>query len=194
MTSSRITHEAIADVPLLMHVLHDQLGYDTLLDQVSPPHGNWRGLSPGQTMVTWLAHLLSEHNHFMSHVQDWVAHLPQLWAGLWGQPVRPLDVSDDRLAEVVRRLSLPEVWEPLEQQVTQRMVRVYALPTERVRLDTTTAKVYGGSAASVLFQRGHSKDHRPDLRQLKVMLAALDPLGVLVGADVVSGNTADDGL
>ncbi len=36
--------------------------------------------------------------------------------------------------------------------------------------------------------------HRPDLRQLKVMLAALNPLGVLVWADVVAGNTADNGL
>ncbi len=194
MTIPHIVHEAIADVPLLMYVLHDLLGYDELLDQVNPPHGNWEGLSPGKTMVTWLVHILSEHNHFMSHVQDWVAQLPHLWAGLWEQAVRPLDVSDDRLAEIARWLSLPEVWEPLEQQITQRLVRVYELPTERVRLDTTTAKVYGGSDLSVLFQRGHSKDHRPDLRQLKVMLAALDPLGVLVGADVVSGNTADDGL
>lgn len=194
MTTPRITQEAIADVPLLMYVLHEKLGYDEILDQVSPPHQNWQGLSPGKTMVTWLAHILSEHNHYMSHVQDWVAQLPHLWAGLWGQAVRPLDVSDDRLAEVVRRLSLPEVWEPLEQQISQRMVRVYELPSERVRLDTTTAKVYGGNDLSVLFQRGHSKDHRPDLRQLKVMLAALDPLGVLVGADVAPGNSADDGL
>jgi len=65
---------------------------------------------------------------------------------------------------------------------------------ERVRLDTTTAKVYGGSDLSVLFQRGHSKDHRPDLRQLKGMLAALDWLGALVGADVGTGNSADEGL
>lgn len=194
MTTTQITHEAIADVPLLMYVLHERLGYDEILDQVSPPHGNWQGLSLGKTMVTWLVHLLSEHDHYMSHVQDWVAQLPHLWAGLWRQAVRPLDVSDDRLAEVVRQLSLSEVWEPLEQHITQRMVRVYELPSERIRLDTTTAKVYGGSDLSVLFQRGHSKDHRPDLRQLKVMLAALDPLGVLVGADVVAGNTADDGL
>jgi len=194
MTTPQITQEAIADVPLLMYVLHERLGYDEILDQISPPHGNWQGLSPGKTMVIWLAHLLSEHNHMMSPVQDWVGQLPELWSGLWGEAVRPLDVSDDRLAEIVRRLSLPEVWEPLEQQVTQRMVRVYQLPSERVRLDTTTAKVYGGDELSVLFQRGHSKDHRPDLRQLKVMLAALDPLGVLVAADVISGNSADDGL
>jgi transposase len=194
MATPEITHETLADVPLLMYILHETLEYDKLLDQISPAHGNWQGLSLGQTMVTWLAHILSEQNHLMSHVQDWVAQSPQLWAGLWKQAVRPLEVSDDRLAEVVRRLSLAEVWEPLEQQITQRLVRVYELPTERVRLDTTTAKVYGGNDVSVLFQRGHSKDHRPDLRQLKVMLAALDPLGVLVGADVVPGNRADDGL
>ena len=194
MPAPQITHESIADIPLLKHILHEVLEYDQLLDQIDPPHGNWQGLSLGKTLVTWLTHILSEGNHYMSHVQDWVGQAPHLWTGLWGQAVRPLDVSDDRLAEVARRLSLAEVWEPLEQKITQRMVRVYALPTEQVRLDTTTAKVYGGNDLSVLFQRGHSKDHRPDLRQLKVMLAALDPLGVLVGADVVPGNTADDGL
>ena len=194
MPTTQITHETMADIPLLMHILHEQLEYDKILDQIDPPHGNWQGLSLGKTMVTWLTHILSTGSHYMSHVQDWVAQAPHLWTGLWREPVRSLDVSDDRLAEVARRLSLAEVWEPLEQETTHRMVRVYALPTEQVRLDTTTAKVYGGSDLSVLFQRGHSKDHRPDLRQLKVMLAALDPLGVLVGADVVPGNTADDGL
>jgi len=105
------------------------------------------------------------------------------------------DFTDDRLAEVARVVSLNEVWHLLEQAVTRQMVRVYALTPQRVRLDTTTASVYGGDdVVSVLFRRGHSKDHRPDLRQLKVMLAALDPLGVLVGVDVVSGDRADDGL
>src|SRR3972149_10529052 len=110
MTTTHITHEAIADVPLLMYVLHEILGYDEILDQVSPPHGNWEGLSPGKTMVTWLAHILSEHNHFMSHAQDWVAQSPHLWTGLWGQSVRPLDVSDDRLGGGVGRVGLLGGW------------------------------------------------------------------------------------
>lgn len=45
-----------------------------------------------------------------------------------------------------------------------------------------------------LFQFGYSKDHRPDLPQVKVVLSALDPLGVPVATDVVSGNRADDPL
>jgi transposase len=38
----------------------------------------------------------------------------------------------------------------------------------------------------------HSKDHRPDLPQLKVMLATLDPLGLPVATDVLAGQSADD--
>lgn len=64
-----------------------------------------------------------------------------------------------------------------------------------MRLDTTSVSVYADrDQVAVLFQHGHSKDHRPDLRQFKVMLAALDPLGVVVAADVVAGHRADDGL
>ncbi len=193
-TLSPLTHEPINDIPLLLHLLHDVLKLDIIVDKVCPRHGNWQGLSLGQVAVTWLAHILSEHHHFMSHVEDWAERVPTLLNGWWGQPVRRTDFSDDRLAEVTRVLSLEEVWQAVEAQVTAQMIRVYDLRVARVRLDGTTASVYGGNALSVLFRHGHSKDHRPDLRQLKVMLAALDPLGVVVGADVVPGNVADDGL
>lgn len=190
----QITHERVDDIPLLMHVMTDRLELHTLLDQIRPRHGNWQGLSLGQVMVTWLTHILSECTHTMSPVREWANRLPHTLACLLGQELRDTDLSDDRLAEVLRILSLDAVWHPLEQAVTQRLIRVYQLPTDRVRLDGTTVSIHSGNEASVLFQRGHSKDHRPDLPQLKAMLAALDPLGVLVGVDVVAGQRADDGL
>ena len=45
-----------------------------------------------------------------------------------------------------------------------------------------------------LFQYGHSKDHRPDLPQLKVMLATLDAMGMPLVTSVVDGSRADDPL
>ena len=39
---------------------------------------------------------------------------------------------------------------------------------------------------------GHSKDHRPDLRQFKVVLGTLDPVGVPLATAGVSGEQADD--
>jgi len=43
-------------------------------------------------------------------------------------------------------------------------------------------------------QLGHSKDHRPDLPQLKLMAAAAEPTGLLVASDVHPGDAADDPL
>jgi len=45
-----------------------------------------------------------------------------------------------------------------------------------------------------IFQFGHSKDHRPDLPQVKVMMSTLDPLGLPLATAVVPGHHADDPL
>lgn len=45
-----------------------------------------------------------------------------------------------------------------------------------------------------LFKFGHSKDHRPDLAQVKIMLATLDPLGMPIATEILPGNKADDPL
>jgi transposase len=57
-----------------------------------------------------------------------------------------------------------------------------------------SAKTYAGVSEGGLFQFGHSKDHRPDLQQVKISLASLDPLGLPVSTTVVAGNSADDPL
>ena len=63
-----------------------------------------------------------------------------------------------------------------------------------MRLDSTTASSYGAVNEDGLLQLGHSKDHQPDLGQLKVMLATLDPLGMPLATEVLSGERADDPL
>ena len=73
-------------------------------------------------------------------------------------------------------------------------MRVYALEAATVRIDTTSTSGYWSVTAGGLFQFGHSKDHRPDLPQLKVALSTLDPLGLPVATDVLEGNRADDPL
>jgi transposase len=78
--------------------------------------------------------------------------------------------------------------------LTERTLRVYDLKAEQVRIDSTTAKGYVGVTEEGLFQFGHSKDHRPDLPQVKINLSALDPLGLPLTTTVVSGERADDPL
>jgi transposase len=188
--------ERIDDLPLLLAQLH-RMQVIALLDQHFPTHGNWAGdLTFGEVTAVWVAAIVSTGDHRLNQLQDWAAaHLEMLAAGL-GKPVRPEDFHDDRLADMLDALSQPIVWAAFEQELNAGLVRVYKLPTQTVRVDTTTASTYAtvDEGAEGLFRFGHSKDQRPDLAQIKVPIAALDPLGMPLVTTVVAGNTADDPL
>jgi transposase len=188
-----ITHERVDDIPLLLAQL-ERMHVASLLDEHFPTHGNWQGLSLGAVTSVWMTFILSEANHRLNHVEPWAAQrLTTLAAGV-GQPVRALDFSDDRLAAVLDYVSDDTQWEAFEQALNTQTLRVYDLQPQRVRIDSTTAKSYGLVSPEGLLQLGHSKDHRPDLPQVKINLSVLDPLGLPLTTTVVSGECADDPL
>jgi transposase len=187
-----VTTERIDDFPLLLTVML-QLGLPTIFDQHVGRHGLHQGLSWGWIATIWLAHILSESNHRKRPVQDWVRQAQETIEKITGQQVCELDFTDDRLTLLLRRLSKPETWHAIEQELGRSIIRVYELKPERVRLDATTVSGYHAGGAESLFQYGYSKDD-PTLKQVKVMVAALDPLGMPLCSDVVGGNQADDGL
>lgn len=109
--------------------------------------------------------------------------------------MRALDFSsDDRLASALDLLDDDAAWSTFEAALNQRPLQVYDLKAQRVRLDTTSASGYWEVTEERLFQFGHSKDYRPDLPQVKVMLATLAPLGLPLVTQMVSGEQTDDPL
>jgi transposase len=188
-----IITERVDDIPLLLEQMQ-RMSLPTLLDTHFPSHGNWTGLSLGWVSTIWLSSILSRGDHRMVHVEPWVAK--RLWTlGVTtGQAVTRVDFTDDRLEIVLRRLSHNERWGAFESALNQHTVRVYDLSPQRVHVDSTSASVYATVSDRGLFQFGHSKDYRPDLPQVKVMQAVLDPLGMPLATDVVSGERADDPL
>jgi len=192
-TELRVTTERVDDIPLLVAQI-GKLGIGELADLHCPVHGNWKGLSLGKTLVLWLSHVLSRGDHRLNHVQAWAAQRLQTLQGCIGTSVVALDFSDDRLASILDRLGDDVTWQALETDLNSHLLRVYDLQPERVRLDSTTVSGYWDVTPEGLFQFGPSKDHRPDLPQLKVMLSALDPLGLPLVTQVVSGQRADDPL
>ena len=188
-----IITERVDDIPLLLEQMQ-RMSLPTLLDTHFPSHGNWTGLSLGWVSTIWLSSILSRGDHRMVHVEPWVAK--RLWTlGVTtGQAVTRVDFTDDRLEIVLRRLSHDERWGAFESALNQHTVRVYDLSPQRVHVDSTSASVYATVSDGGLFQFGHSKDYRPDLPQVKVMQAVLDPLGMPLATDVVSGERADDPL
>ena len=186
--------ERVDDIPVLLAQVQT-MQVSALLDQFFPTHGHWKGeLSFGEVVAVWLTFVASQGDHCLSPVQPRVAeHLDTLTAAL-GKSVRPLDFSDDRLATMLEALSEAEAWADFETALTGRLLRVYDLTPERIRIDSTSAKTYAGVSEEGLFQFGHSKDHRPDLAQVKINLSALDPLGLPLTTTVVSGACAADPL
>jgi transposase len=188
-----VTNERVDDLPVLLTQI-ERMGITEVLDETFAMHGNWGGASLGWTAAVWLTHVLSKGEHRLSWAQRWVAGRRETLAISTGQAIDEQDWSDDRLAIVLDELSDTAKWKTFESALNRRIFRVYNLKPKRVRVDSTTASGYWSVTEDGLFQFGHSKDHRPDLPQVKVMLSVLDPLGMPVAIQVVSGESADDPL
>jgi transposase len=188
-----IQTERVDDVPLLLAQM-ERMGVPSLLDAHFPVHGNRQGLSLGWLSTIWLAHILSQADHRLNQVRPWAETLCETLHASLPTPLRPTDLTDDRLADVLRALSDDTHWAAFEGALNAHTLRVYDLRATTVRVDSTTASGYWNVTEEGLFQFGHSKDHRPDLPQVKVMLATLDPLGMPLAVDVVAGQSADDPL
>jgi transposase len=186
--------EALADLPVLWATFQ-RLDLPATLDRLFPAPLHWKGpLTPGEVLSLWLLFLVSQGDHCLNHVQPWVLQHQGTLSALLGKPVRPTDAHDDRLADWLSRLGAGAAFSALETDLNQQTVRVYHLPTEVVRIDTTTANSYADVlSAQGLLQFGHSKDDS-DRPQLKIAAAILDPLGLPLATAVVPGNTADDPL
>jgi transposase len=189
-----ITNEQVNSLPLLLGIIID-MGIRDLIDTHVSPHGNWEGASMGTVLSIWLSHILQERDHRLVTVRDWAADRVQTLNTLLDIRLRDTDCTDDRLATVLTLLGDPTTQTALDAAQLQRWVRVYRLPTETVRLDSTSISVYHDDVADdSLLQQGYSKEHRPDLRQFKLMLATLDPLGLPICCQPIAGNTGDNGL
>ncbi len=191
-TPLQVTTERIDDIVLLLHTML-RLELPAILDRHLPRHWLQQGLSWGWVATIWLAHILSQGDHRKLPVRAWVRQTRETLERVTGVEIRDTDFTDDRLTIVLRELSQPAYWQAIEQTLGQQTVRVYDLAQQRVRLDATTVSGYHTGGEESLFQFGKSKDD-PTLRQVKVMLGTLDPLGLPLAMDVVSGEQADDGL
>ena len=187
-----ITTERIDDFVVLLHLMR-QMELPAILDQHIPRHHLQQGLSWGWTSCIWLAHILSQGDHRKLTVRDWVRQAHSTLEQITGLDIREMDFTDDRLTIVLRYLSDENRWQQIEQELGQHLIRVYDLQEEPIRVDATTVSGYREGGDGSLWQFGHSKDD-PTLKQIKVMMATLDPLGLPIATDVVSGQRADDPL
>src|SRR5712692_3461995 len=187
-----IITERVDDVALLIGQMV-KMGLPEILDRPIPRHWTQRGISWGWTAVMWLASILTEGDHRKVSVETYLKGMHHTLSHLTAQVIAPLDLSDDRLSHLLQHLSKPAYWHQIERDLNARSIEVHALPQEVIRCDATTVSGEHEVTDGGLLQFGHSKDD-PTRPQIKVMLGSLDPLGMPLATDVLSGERADDGL
>lgn len=187
-----IITERVDDVALLIGQMV-KMGFVEALDRHIPRHWQQRELSWGWTAVIWLAYILTEGNHRKVSMEAYVKGMQNTLSHLSGQVIDPLDFSDDRLGHLLKHLSKPTYWHEIERDLNERSIEVYAWLQDVIRCDATTVSGHHEVTERGLLQFGHSKDD-PTRPQIKVMMGSLDPLGMPLATDVLSGERADDGL
>jgi len=184
--------ERVDDVALLIGQMVT-MGFPEVLDRHIPRHWTQRGLSWGWTAVIWLAYIVTEGDHRKVSMETYIKGMHHTLSHLSAQSIEPLDFSDDRLSHLLKHLSKPAYWHAIERDLNARSIEIYDLTQHVIRCDATTVSGAHEVTAGGLVQFGHSKDD-PTRPQIKVMIGALDPLGMPLATDVLSGERADDGL
>jgi transposase len=98
------------------------------------------------------------------------------------------EVNKDRLYRGLDRLLVHKA--ALEAHLSQRCGELFAVQNEVLLYDVTSTYFEGLAEANPQAQRGHSRDHRPDCKQVCIALVVTFD-GFPLGYEVFAGNTND---
>ncbi len=141
-----------------------------------------------------------------------ISREPVYGVGQWASSYAPdlLDIghdemdrlNDDRLGRCLDRL-FDALDDDLIMEVVRRVIDQFHINLDELHNDSTSLSVYGAYSdaeeagrvrgrPTLAITFGHSKDHRPDLKQLLYILTVSDDGGVPIYFTSANGNTTDD--
>lgn len=159
-----------------------QLGLSRLLEELLPPGRegiSWSVMAQilvlGRMVEASSELRLAEHTYESSALAE-----------LLGVPAEK--VNEDRLYRSLDRL-LPHKT-ALEQHLQERLGELFQLDYDLLLYDVTSTYFEGEAAANPQAQRGYSRDHRPDCKQVNIAMV-VSRSGLPLGYEVFAGNRSD---
>jgi transposase len=156
-------------------------------------------LSPTKALLVLLRNLLISREPIYG-VGEWAARYAPDLLGLNESEVGLL--NDDRVGRALDKLFAADV-PSLVLAVATHVVKEFGLRLDELHNDSTTVSFFGAYLNAAMERQvlgrptlaitfGHSKDHRPDLKQLLFILTVTADGGVPLHFRAASGNVTDD--
>src|SRR5215469_6041430 len=142
-----------------------------------------------EALLALIKNIVVERNALYA-VGEWAAFYD---AGLVAQG----KIGDDRLGRALDR-PLAADRATLQTRIILAVMSGFDLKMERIHNDTTSVMVRGAyddqDPKAIQLKNGHSKEHRPDLKQLVYRLCVTSDGAVPVHFKAYDGNQTDDGI
>jgi transposase len=190
--------QTVGALPILNRLL-ERTRLEEFLRAALPPEDRRTKLSPAKALSLLVRNVLLSREPIYG-IGSWAArHAPDL-LGLTPEEIALL--NDDRVGRALDKLFAADV-PTLVLVVAAHVVKEFGLRLDELHNDSTTLSFYGAYLDAVREGRvlgrptvaitfGHSKDHRPDLKQLLFILTVTADGGVPLHFRAASGNVVDD--
>jgi Domain of unknown function (DUF4277) len=190
------THQ-LGPLPVINHFV-DRLGLAGLLESWLPHDDRRLKLAPA-TAVGVVVRNLVIHREPVYALGEWAAPFDPALLGL--APGEAGLLNDDRVGRTLTRLFDADRASLLTRLVLDAVDR-FGIAISQLHNDSTSVSFAGtyaagggharGGKSTVKVTYGHSKDHRPDLKQLVWILTVTADGAVPIAYRAVDGNTTDD--
>ena len=192
-----LTTQRLGALPLI-GCFAARMGLPRLLDTWVPADDARLALDPAVVIAVMIANLAVEHRPLYA-LGEWAAAYEPALLGLAAGEAELL--NDDRACRMLDRLFHADRGSLLTELMTG-VISEFAIDCSRLHNDSTSVSVHGayqdaggqdvaGTPAPAITW-GHSKDYRPDLKQLVFILTVTGDHAVPVIYRLADGNTNDD--
>lgn len=196
----KLIRKRIAEIPLLQAV-EQRLGLKQILERYIKRHGN-ETVPAVDSLVLLVFNIacgrqpLYELDAWISKLDDGLLNID--WATLTQEPLsnHPQGIfNDDRFGRALDKLYQADRASMIT-DIAVRVVQVTEVDMSQLHNDSTsvktTGKMPGKTATGLYFTHGHSKDHRPDLKQVIYSLTISADGAIPIHFKAYPGNTTDD--
>jgi transposase len=189
---------SIGALPIINHFL-ERMKLEELFAKHLPPDDPRAKVPASRVLLTLVRNVLMSREPIYG-VGEWARGFAPDALNLWPDEVALL--NDDRLGICLDRL-FEVAGSSLILAVVREVVKQFDVRLDELHNDSTTVSFYGtydeaeeegkqSGRATHAITWGHSKDHRPDLKQLLYILTVSEDGGVPVYFQSASGNVVDD--